>query len=290
MKEFKLSCPRCQQHIAVTEEWLGHRVTCPTCQATFKIQAPAPAPASYPLPPAGLTLAHAAGSPSYPASATLDAGGLQTEHCQQCGRVLPLGASFCARCGVPSGTLPPPPARSGWLPENLVAALPYAGGMLLPALLLMGMENTMMDAIANNLGLVAGQRGGMAMPLLTTHPLVFGPLLLLSLMIVGLICLLVDKRPFVRWHAVQAMVLLVGGSLLLGALVTLLNLATTGSMHFDNNGMPDFTAIRAKIAIITLVQTCFTVVEVLSLLSALVGRNFRAPIAASFADAWAGEQ
>ena len=31
-------------------------------------------------------------------------------------------------------------------------------------------------------------------------------------------------------------------------------------------------------------------VEVLSLLSALVGRNFRAPIAASFADAWAGEQ
>ena len=76
---------------------------------------------------------------------------------------------------------------------------------------MMGVQNKMMDVIADSAGLVAGQSGGMAMPLPAIHPYAFGLLLVVSPLVVGLICLLVDKRPFVRWHSVQAMVLFFGG-------------------------------------------------------------------------------
>ncbi len=290
MKEFKLSCPRCQQHIAVTEEWLGHRVTCPTCQAAFKIQAPALATASYPQAPAGLTLAHAAGSPSYPASATLDAGGLQTEHCQQCGRVLPLGASFCARCGVPSGTLPPPPTRSGWLPENLVAALPYVGGIIVPTLFMLLAAGVLFATDTADPDLDSVKRQGIIRAgLFALSPLV-ALLGLVSTAVAGLLCLALDKRSFVRWHAVQAVVLFVGGGLLRLGLGMLVGALVMGSVSFDSGGMPDFRLFGFIIGILRVVDFTFMVIVLLACLSALMGRNFRAPIAASFADAWAGEQ
>jgi len=40
MSEFKFSCPGCGQRIAATDEYAGHQITCPACQAAIVVPAP----------------------------------------------------------------------------------------------------------------------------------------------------------------------------------------------------------------------------------------------------------
>jgi hypothetical protein len=54
MKEFRFNCPTCGQHILANAEWIGRRITCPSCDTRLTIRAPAQPPKKAPpmtLPP-----------------------------------------------------------------------------------------------------------------------------------------------------------------------------------------------------------------------------------------------
>src|SRR5262245_31763927 len=57
MREIKISCPRCRQHIACDESWSGQPITCPTCQGPLTIPyAVPPVPDPDPTPDASVAV------------------------------------------------------------------------------------------------------------------------------------------------------------------------------------------------------------------------------------------
>lgn len=84
--EFKFSCPNCGQHLAVTSEHVGVRMTCPACSGPFDVPAPEPSqverkestPSAPPLP-------HQPGKPI-------------TKPCAVCGGRIPIATNKCVQC------------------------------------------------------------------------------------------------------------------------------------------------------------------------------------------------
>jgi len=87
--------------------------------------------------------------------------------CGKCGSSVAEGVAFCPQCGSPVGAAAvPPPPPPAWTPAPAVAAVPVSG---------------LQENVAGALCYVLGW-------------------------LTGIIFLLIDKRPFVRFHAAQSIV------------------------------------------------------------------------------------
>jgi uncharacterized membrane protein len=89
--------------------------------------------------------------------------------------------------------------------------------------------------------------------------------------ITGLIFFLIDKRPFVRFHAAQSIVVFGG--------LTIIRVVL--SFAFLSGGLPGFTAGAAVIWLIALVGF---VLWIVLMIKAYQGEKFRVPVAADLAD------
>src|SRR5271168_2560348 len=89
--------------------------------------------------------------------------------CGKCGSSVAEGVAFCPQCGAPVGAAavpPPPPPSPGWTPAPAPAASSASG---------------LQENVAGMLCYILGW-------------------------ITGIVFLLIDKRPFVRFHAAQSIV------------------------------------------------------------------------------------
>jgi uncharacterized membrane protein len=92
--------------------------------------------------------------------------------------------------------------------------------------------------------------------------------------ITGLIFFFIDKRPFVRFHAAQSIVVFGG--------LTILRLAL-GVMSFSGTGF------RAGYGLFWLVSIVGLVLWIVLMIKAFQGEKFRVPVAADIADQLAGK-
>jgi uncharacterized membrane protein len=155
--------------------------------------------------------------------------------CGSCGSSIPEGVAFCPKCGAPVGTtgaVPPPPPPTDWAPAPGVTPLAATSGL---------QEN-----VAGMLCYVLGW-------------------------ITGLIFLLIDKRPFVRFHAAQSIVVF-------GALNLLRIVLVFGLFGGHYYGLFSFwTLISMLLSLVTLVA--WLVLMIL----AYQGKRFEVPVAADIA-------
>lgn len=162
--------------------------------------------------------------------------------CTKCGSSISDGVAICPQCGAPTGpvvTSTPATAPAG-APGFTPAAAPATTGL---------QEN------------------------------VAGLLCYLLGWITGIIFLLIDKRPFVRFHAAQSIVVF-------GALTVLRIIVTYGLVdgafgwHFGLLAL--WSMISLLISLLTLV------LWILLMVTAFQGKRFEVPIAAPFAKSLAG--
>lgn len=88
--------------------------------------------------------------------------------CGKCGSTVAEGVAFCPQCGAPAGAtaVPPPPPPTGWAPAGSA-----------PIAVSTGLQENVAGALCYVLGWLT-----------------------------GIVFLLIDKRPFVRFHAAQSIV------------------------------------------------------------------------------------
>jgi uncharacterized membrane protein len=99
--------------------------------------------------------------------------------------------------------------------------------------------------------------------------------------ITGIIFLIVDKRPFVRFHAAQSIV--VFGALNLIQIV--LSMATGGSLFLGGG----FATLSAGLMILHLLGLLALVLWILLMVKAYQGQRFKLPVAGDFAESLAGK-
>jgi uncharacterized membrane protein len=192
-------------------------------------------------------------------------------YCGKCGANVPDGVGFCAKCGTPVAAgqhapaqyqAPPPPAQYQQAPGappvqyQQPPANPGSGGT--------GLEENIAGALAYVLGWVT-----------------------------GIIFLIIDKRPSVRFNAAQAIVVFGG----LGVIMFLISIVTGGGMMFGGFGGFGFgpeLGFRYMLAMIGgLVNMVLGLVTfilwLLLMFKAYQRQPFRVPIAAGIADTLAGK-
>jgi uncharacterized membrane protein len=98
--------------------------------------------------------------------------------------------------------------------------------------------------------------------------------------ITGIIFLIVDKRPFVRFHAAQSIV--VFGSL---HLIQIVLAIATGASFFAGG----FATLGAGVMILHLVSLLALVLWILLMVKAYQGQRLKLPIAGDFAESLAGK-
>jgi uncharacterized membrane protein len=193
--------------------------------------------------------------------------------CGKCGASNQDGVAFCARCGQPIAVAaqapppqhyqtPPPPAQyqqaPGAPPAQYQQAPPAAGSGGT------GLEENVAALLAYVLGWLT-----------------------------GIIFLLIDKRPFVRFNAAQSIVVFGG----LGILMFLVSIISGGGMFFGGFGGygwgPGF-GIRAMLAMLgglfnMLLGLATFILWIVLMLKAYQRQSFRVPIAAGIADSLLGK-
>jgi len=156
-------------------------------------------------------------------------------HCTKCGAVVAENAAFCASCGSPQ-------ARSSAAPSAAPSAGP-AGAVAQP-------QQQMAENVAGLLCYVVGW-------------------------ITGLIFFFIDKRPFVRFHAAQSIVLF-GGLHILSILIGMffgVSIFTTG-----------FAGFSVTWAILGLINIVALVSWIVLMIKAYQGERFRVPVVADIAE------
>lgn len=157
--------------------------------------------------------------------------------CSQCGSSIPDGTAFCPRCGAAVGV--PGPVIGG------PAVAPVSGPPIAPA--------------------ATGLRENVA-----------GLLCYLLGWLTGIVFLLVDKRPFVRFHAAQSIVVF-------GALTIIRMILVYGLIGFHMFGM------WALWSLISLVVSLTTVILwIVLMVTAYQGKRLEIPLAADLARSIAG--
>ena len=189
--------------------------------------------------------------------------------CGKCGANVPDGVGFCARCGQPMAAgqpappaqyqAPPPPAQyqqPGAPPAQYApqGTAPASGGT--------GLEENVAGALAYVLGFVT-----------------------------GIIFLIIDKRPSVRFNAAQSIV--VFGGLTLVSIV--LSVCSGGGLFNFGWGGWGYWGAGAVFAMLCgigmlVVNLVGFILWLLLMVKAFQGQPFRVPIAASIADSLAGKQ
>jgi uncharacterized membrane protein len=159
--------------------------------------------------------------------------------CGKCGSTVNEGVAFCPNCGAAVGAAAPPPPQYAASPQpQPYTAAPATSGM---------QEN-----IAGLLCYVLGW-------------------------LTGIIFLVIDKRPFVRFHAAQSIV--VFGALFLLRMVL--------SFAFFGSGYYGFYAFHALISLVLSLITLGA--WVILMVMAYQGKQFEVPIAAGIARSIAGK-
>ncbi|HKV46813.1 MAG TPA: zinc-ribbon domain-containing protein [Candidatus Acidoferrales bacterium] len=163
--------------------------------------------------------------------------------CQKCGASVDTGAAFCPSCGTPqsvtSATAPP------------VAAAPPPGAAPVA---------------------VAAPQTGLSENVAGLLCYVFG-------WVTGLIFFLIDKRPFVRFHASQSITLFGGLHIVYFILGMILGIGM-----FGFGGLGGLGAIGFGWALFSLLDLVIFIAWILLMVKAYQGDRFRIPIAADLAE------
>jgi hypothetical protein len=96
MSEFKFACPNCQQNIAVTSEYSGAQITCPSCQTPIVVPAAPEAPA----PARGTKLTMAPSTATHVATQAPFAGMPTRKKKKMTGLYVGLAAGGCGILGI----------------------------------------------------------------------------------------------------------------------------------------------------------------------------------------------
>jgi uncharacterized membrane protein len=155
--------------------------------------------------------------------------------CSKCGAEMATGATFCGKCGQPTGASAP--ASTG-LPSV------QTGGTA-------GMAENVAGLLCYSLGWVT-----------------------------GLIFFLIDKRPFVRFHAAQSMVVF-GGLQILQIVLARMFVA---SMY--SGGVMTFSMGSGLISLLGLLAF---VLWILLMIKAYQGERFKLPVVGDFAESFSGK-
>src|ERR1700683_1301713 len=166
--------------------------------------------------------------------------------CAKCGTEVGSGAAFCPKCGAPqavaAGPVPPPASA----PTPVVTSEPLVGG-----------GTGLAENIAGLLCYVLGW-------------------------VTGIIFFLIDKRPFVRFHAAQSIVVFGG----LHVILILLG-------HFVGFGFFGGWGWNGSWGLIVLLYELINLISfilwILLMIKAAQHEKFRVPIAAEFTDQLAGK-
>lgn len=183
--------------------------------------------------------------------------------CAKCGSEVAPSAGFCPKCGAPQSVASQPAGSSvppagayqqppGYQPPPAGAYIPPPGGAYPPP---------------------ASPTAGMAENVAGCLCYVLG-------WITGLIFFLIDKRPFVRFHAAQSIVTF-GGLQIISFLLFFLHLGSA----FGGVG---FFGLAALLHMVIWFLT--VILWIVCMVKAYQHQMFRVPIAANFADQLAGKQ
>ncbi len=156
-------------------------------------------------------------------------------HCTKCGAVVADNAAFCASCGSPQSPSGAPPSAAPGAPPAGSAAQT---------------QTQMAENVAGVLCYVVGW-------------------------ITGLIFFFIDKRPFVRFHAAQSIVVFGG----LHILSIVLGMFFGVSMF--TTGLTGFSLTWALVGLVNLVAIILWIVL---MVKAYQGERFRVPLAADIAE------
>jgi uncharacterized membrane protein len=159
-------------------------------------------------------------------------------HCSKCGTLTQDGAAFCPNCGAPQASGAPIPAGS---------AVPPPGASYVPSAQSVdtGLEENVAGLLSYSVGWVT-----------------------------GLVFFLIDKRPFVRFHAAQSMVIFGGLTVLRVALILFLAASHGAGLIF----FPLFGLLQMLLLLIGVI------LWVLCMVKAYQHELYRLPIAADIAD------
>jgi uncharacterized membrane protein len=161
--------------------------------------------------------------------------------CGKCGSSISEGVAFCPQCGAPVGAAAAAPAQGDW---NQV---PIAPG---PGVAMAGPASGLQENVAGMLCYLLGW-------------------------ITGIIFLLIDKRPFVRFHAAQSIVVF-------GALNVLRVILVFGLFGPHYGVFSLWWMLSSLISLITLVAW------LVLMITAYQGKSVEVPVAAGIAKSIAG--
>jgi len=164
--------------------------------------------------------------------------------CPSCGAQVPDGNAFCNNCGKPIAGASAPAASSSSAPA------PTAPNSSAPATA--GLQENVAGLLCYVLGWVT-----------------------------GIIFLIIDKRPFVKFHAAQSIVVFGG----LTIIYWIIGAVFATSIAFGGLGM----GWTLGYSIVMLLRLVFLILWVFLMFKAYQGERFRVPIAADIADGLAGK-
>jgi uncharacterized membrane protein len=192
--------------------------------------------------------------------------------CGKCGASNPDGVAFCARCGQPIAAAPAPP------PQHYQTPPPPAQYQQAPGAPPVQYQQSPPAAGSGGTGLEENIAGALAY--------ILG-------WVTGIIFLIIDKRPSVRFNAAQSIVVFGGG----GILVILIGIVTGGGMFFSGFGGfgwgPElgfrYMLVMLGMALNGLLELTMFILWIVLMLKAYQRQPFRVPIAAGIADSLAGK-
>lgn len=200
--------------------------------------------------------------------------------CSKCGTQVLDGTTFCPQCGAPIAA--PPPQQPQYPPSQYPPQQPYGGQQPYAGQPSYGGQQYAGQQPpygAPQQGYVPPQQPyGYAAPPTTSglQENVAGLLCYLLGWLTGIIFLLIDRRPFVRFHAAQSIV--VFGTLFV--LRIILSFFWIGSYHYGFFGI--HLLISGLLAVVTLVAW------VVLMIFAYQGKRYEVPVAAGLAKSLAG--
>ncbi len=169
--------------------------------------------------------------------------------CGKCGSSVAEGVAFCPHCGAPVGTAVPPPPAEAWSAPPPPPAASWAPAPGVPAAPASGLQENLAGCLCYALGWLT-----------------------------GIIFLLIDRRPFVRFHAAQSIVVFGGLTILRFVLL------------FGFLGGGRYYGFFSFVGLLSLLVSMATLIAWLVLMIlAYQGKRYEVPVAAGIAKSIAGD-